>query len=63
MKHLILLALTALLGYFGWYYLPDENKKSVCEFCDTHLLKITALLALVLLAFIAQAIFGSGKLF
>lgn len=63
MKHLVLLFVLVLIGYFGWFYLPEEAKVSIRKFRGTHLFKVLALIALVWVAFMAQATFGSGKIF
>jgi hypothetical protein len=63
MKHLIALTLIVFIGYFGWYYLPSEAKDALRKFRGTHLFKVVALFLLVWLAFMTQAIFGSGKIF
>ena len=52
-----------MIGYFGWFYLPEEAKVSVRKFRGTHLFKVLALIVLVWVAFMAQATFGSGKIF
>lgn len=63
MKHLLLLTLIVFVGYFGWYYLPDDVKDTVRKFRGTHLFKIICLIFVILLAFMTQATFGSGKIF
>lgn len=63
MKHLIALTLIVFVGYFGWYYLPDDVKNTVREFRGTHLFKMIVLIFAILLAFMVQATFGSGKIF
>lgn len=63
MKHLIALTLLALVGYFGWFYLPDEAKDAARKFRGTHLFKVLVLFLLVWLVFMTQATFGSGKIF
>ena len=51
------------IGYFGWFYLPEEAKGILRKWRSTHLFKVLALLLLVWLAFMTQATFGSGKIF
>ena len=63
MKHLIALTLIEFIGYFGWFYLPDDVKNTVREFRGTHLFKMIVLIFAILLAFMVQATFGSGKIF
>ena len=63
MKHLALLTLLLLVGYFGWFYLPVEGKDSFRQFRKTHLFKVIVLFALVWIIFMTQATFGSGKIF
>lgn len=63
MKHLVLLTVLVLLGYFGWFYLPEEGKDAARKFRGTHLFKVIALLCLIWVVFMTQAIFGSGKIF
>ena len=63
MKHLIALTLIVFIGYFGWYYLPDDVKNTVREFRGTHLFKVICLIFGILLGFTLQATFGSGKIF
>lgn len=63
MKHLIALTLIAFVGYFGWYYLPDDVKNTVREFRKTHLFIAILMIFAILLGFSMQATFGSGKLF
>jgi len=63
MKHLALLTLLALAGYFGWFYLPEEGKDSFRQFRKTHFFKVVVLLVLVWIVFMTQATFGSGKIF
>lgn len=63
MKHLIALTLIAFVGYFGWYYLPDDVKNTVREFRKTHLFMAILMIFAILLGFSLQATFGSGKLF
>lgn len=63
MKHLVLLFVLVLFGYFGWFYLPEEVKVSARKFRGTHLFKVLALIILVWVVFMTQATFGSGKIF
>jgi len=63
MKHLVLLTLLVFIGYFGWYYLPDDVKDTVREFRGTHLFKVLCLVFAIVFAFMVQATFGSGKIF
>lgn len=63
MKHIVLITIFALIGYFGWYYLPLEIKDEVRKFRGTHLFKVLVLLLVIWFMFMTQATFGSGKLF
>jgi len=63
MKHLALLTVLVFVAYFGWFYLPEEAKDILRKWRSTHLFKVLALLLLVWAAFMAQATFGSGKIF
>lgn len=63
MKHLAFLTLLVFVGYFGWFYLPEEAKVSARKFRGTHLFKVLALIVLIWVAFMTQAVFGSGKIF
>ncbi len=63
MRGLIVLTLIVFIGYFGWYYLPDDVKDTVREFRKTHLFKVVCLMFGILLGFSLQATFGSGKIF
>jgi len=63
MKHLALLTVLVFVGYFGWYYMPEEAKEILRKWRSTHLFKVLALLLLVWVAFMTQATFGSGKIF
>lgn len=63
MRGLIVLTLIVFVGYFGWFYLPEDAKDTVRKFRGTHLFKVLALFLLVWLAFMTQATFGSGKIF
>ena len=63
MKHLVLLFVLVLLGYFGCFYLPEYTKVLARNFRSTHLFKVLALIVLVWGAFMTQATFGSGKIF
>jgi hypothetical protein len=63
MKHLVAITVIVFLVYFGWFYLPEETKDALRKFRGTHLFKVVALFLLVWLAFMAQATFGSGKIF
>ena len=63
MRGLITLTVLVFLCYFGWYYLPEDVKDTVREFRGTHFFKVICLIFAILLAFMTQAIFGSGKIF
>lgn len=63
MKHLALLTILVFLCYFGWHYLPEDVKGTVREFRGTHLFKVICLVSAIMLAFMVQATFGSGKIF
>ena len=51
------------IGYFGWYYMPEEVKNTVREFRKTHLFVAILMLLAILIGFNLQATFGSGKIF
>jgi hypothetical protein len=63
MRGLIALTVIVFLCYFGWFYLPEDVKDTVREFRKTHLFKMICLIFAILLAFMMQATFGSGKIF
>jgi predicted membrane protein len=63
MKHLALLTVLVFIGYFGWYYMPEEVKNTVREFRKTHLFVAILMLLAILIGFNLQATFGSGKIF
>lgn len=63
MKHLALLTVLVFIGYFGWFYLPEEVKNTVREFRKTHLFVAILMLLAILIGFNLQATFGSGKIF
>lgn len=63
MKHLALLTVLVFIGYFGWYYMPEEVKNTVREFRKTHLFVAILMLLAILIGFNLQAAFGSAKFF
>ncbi len=63
MKHIVALTLIVFLAYFGWCHLPESAKDALRRFSGDHLFKVAALLLLIWLAFVMQAVFGSGKIF
>lgn len=63
MRHIALLTILVFGLYFGWHYLPETTKEEARKFRGTHLFKVVCLALLILLAFMLQATFGSGKIF
>lgn len=62
-RHIVALTLLVFLGYFGWYYLPDDVKETVRQFRKTHLFMAILMIFSILLGFTLQATFGSAKFF
>lgn len=54
MKHLLLLLLLALGGYFGWYYLNNRDKVMATIFMRRHLFAVLVIIAIGLLALMLQ---------
>lgn len=63
MRHIVLLLILCIGGYFAWFYLPEDVKETVREFRGTHLFKVILLIFAVMVAFALQANFGSAKFF
>lgn len=62
MRHLLLLLIIALIGYFGWFYAHNRQRNEVRGFLATHVLKVILILVTLLLGLIAQFFFNSTKL-
>lgn len=63
MRHIILLLILLVGGYFVWFYSPKEVKRAARRFSKTHLFRVVLLVAIVIFVFTLQATFGSAKFF
>lgn len=63
MKHIVLLLVLGIGGYFAWHAIGNAARVHTKLFLSQHLWKVLAIVNLVLGFFAAQALFGSAKLF
>lgn len=63
MKHILLLLLVGIGGYFVWQYMGNAARVTVSLFMRQHLWKVLFIVNMVLAFFALQAIFGSTKFF
>lgn len=63
MRHILLLLLLGIGGYFVWQYMGHAARVTVTLFLRQHLFKVLAIIGAVVAFFSAQAIFGSTKFF
>ena len=63
MRHLILLLIVGIGGYFVWQYMGNAARVSCTLFIRQHFWKVLLIINLVISFFAAQALFGSAKFF
>jgi TRAP-type C4-dicarboxylate transport system permease small subunit len=63
MKHLMLLIIVLLLGYFGWRYASPLVRRHVNKFIGRHILPVVVIMLCVLALLFAMFHGGSINLF
>jgi len=63
MKHIALLLLLGIGGYFVWQYMGNANRVTTQIFLRKHLPKVLFIVASVIAIFSLQAMLGSTKFF
>lgn len=63
MKHIVVTLVLGLGAYAAWQLMGNAARVNTKIFLGEHLFKITAIVAVVMVLFAAQAVFGTAKLF
>ena len=63
MRHIVLLLILGIGGYFMWQFAGNAARVTATIFLRQHLFKVLAIIGAVVAFFATQAIFGSTKFF
>lgn len=63
MRHILLLLVLGIGGYFVWQLIGNAARVHTKLFLEDHFFKVAAIVAVVLAFFMSQAMLGSAKLF